>query len=89
MTSLVGYLAGVLTTAAPLSQAIKTVRSGKTDDLSFGMWGMQTAGVALWVLFGILMESLPLIIMNSLTLAFVGIILGVMVRNRLRRNRTS
>ena len=86
MTSitLLGIIAASLTTLSFLPQAIACVRTGRTDGLSLPMYIAFSAGVALWLGYGLLIGSWPVIIANAVTLVFALTILGLLVRNRLR-----
>ena len=64
----IGLIAGTLTTFSFLPQVIKTYRSRSSGDLSFGMLGLFSLGVSLWLLYGVLIESRPIMLSNFLTL---------------------
>lgn len=81
MTEIVGEIAGTLTTLAFLPQVIKTWRTRSTEDISLTMFLMFCTGVALWLIYGVLLGSLPLIVSNVVTLALAGIILGLKLRS--------
>ncbi|HWE52095.1 MAG TPA: hypothetical protein VG273_20040 [Bryobacteraceae bacterium] len=63
---LIGFWAGVLTTASFAPQVVQTWRTGG-DGLSWGMLTLFGAGIGLWLLYGILQWSGPLIFANGLT----------------------
>lgn len=69
----VGYCAAFLTTTAFLPQVIRTWHSGG-DQLSWGMVILFGAGVFLWLVYGVLSGSAPIIAANGLTIVQVGII---------------
>lgn len=79
---ILGLLAGALTTIAPLLQAIKTIRTKQTHDLSLGMWTAQTAGGMLWLVYAIVLRDIPVFSANALTLLCALTILSLMVRGR-------
>ena len=68
LLDLLGIIAGALTTAAFLPQVIKTWKSKSAKDLSLGMFLMFVLGVILWLIYGILIDSLPVILANGATL---------------------
>jgi MtN3 and saliva related transmembrane protein len=76
-----GWMAGVLTTVSFLPQVLKTLREGHTKDLSLAMYAMFCAGVALWTVYGLLLESPPMIIANTITLLLAGAVLVMKIRN--------
>jgi MtN3 and saliva related transmembrane protein len=74
--SAVGFLAGVLTTAANVPQVWKTYRDKSAEGLSFRMLLSLCVGLALWTAYGFLTNSLPLILTNSIgTVLIVSLIL--------------
>ncbi len=70
-----GLAAGVLTTAAFVPQVVRVWRTRCTRDLSATMLLVLAAGVALWIAYGILTASLPVVAANALTLILVVAIL--------------
>lgn len=77
---LIGFAAGTLTTLSFLPQVIKAWKSHKTDDLSLSMYVIFTMGVAGWLAYGILANSLPVIIANGITLALTIFILFMKIK---------
>ncbi len=70
-----GLTAGTLTTVAFIPQLAKALKSKSTGDLSWGMVLTFTIGVLLWLIYGIWIDSLPVILANAVTLLFqIGII---------------
>jgi MtN3 and saliva related transmembrane protein len=52
-----GLAAGALTTISFLPQVIKTWKSKSAKDLSFGMFGIFSLGVLLWLIYGITLTA--------------------------------
>ena len=77
----VGYAAGVLAAAAFVPQVAKTFKDRRTRDISLGMYALFCAGVALWLLYGFLIASWPVVISNSVTLALSGAVLILKLRH--------
>ena len=67
---IIGYIAACLTTFSFLVQAIKSWRTKDLSGISVGMYTMFTAGVGLWLMYGIVIDSMPLIVTNALTFLF-------------------
>jgi MtN3 and saliva related transmembrane protein len=63
-----GILAGILTTVSFLPQVMKTWKSQSAKDLSLGMFLIFSLGIALWLVYGILINDLPVILANMVTL---------------------
>ncbi|HEY4930782.1 MAG TPA: SemiSWEET transporter [Terriglobales bacterium] len=65
--SLVGFGAGTLCTLAYLPQALHSFRTKSVRDLSLSMLLSLNVGLVLWVAYGFLIHSLPLILPNAIT----------------------
>ncbi|OGB25399.1 MAG: hypothetical protein A3I66_15200 [Burkholderiales bacterium RIFCSPLOWO2_02_FULL_57_36] len=78
--NLVGSVAALLTTSAFVPQAWLTWKTRRTDSVSLGMYVIFTTGVALWLVYGLLIEAWPVIIANSITLALAMFILMMKLR---------
>ena len=78
-TSIIGTLAGTLTTISFLPQLIKTLRLKSARDLSWGMWIVFVTGIALWILYGFLLHAMPVILANVVTFILSGWILVLKV----------
>ena len=81
MVTILGLVAGILTTLAFVPQVIKTWRSHSTHDISLAMFAIFTAGVLAWLVYGILIEDLPIIVANTVTFIVAGSILVMKIRN--------
>ncbi len=68
-------MAALLTTLSFFPQALKTLRSGDTSAISLRMYGLVTAGIALWAIYGCYTGDGPLIVANFVTLVPAGIVL--------------
>ena len=77
---IVGYAAGFLVTASLLPQFLKSLRTKSTKDLSLWRWIMGVIGIFLWLTYGILLNSLPIIIVNSITILMACSILYLKIK---------
>lgn len=80
MTDMIGLIAAMLTTISFLPQTLMVLRTGRTDGISLCMYALFTTGVAGWLIYGLLMGSLPMILANAITLALAATILALKVR---------
>jgi MtN3 and saliva related transmembrane protein len=71
----VGYLAATLTTASFVPQAWLTFRTRDVSGISLGMYSAFTLGVALWLVYGVLIGAWPVVIANAITLLLAASIL--------------
>ena len=76
-----GYFAAILTTVAFVPQALKTLRTRDTRAISLGMYVVFTAGIAMWLLYGIALHSIPMILSNIVTFVLSATILGLKLRH--------
>lgn len=79
-SDILGMIAGTLTTIAFVPQVMKTWRSKSTHDISYGMFILFSVGLLLWLIYGIAINSLPIILSNIVTLALALVILGLKFR---------
>ena len=75
-----GYAAAVLTSSSFIPQAVMTIRTRDTRGISRGMYIIFTAGVAMWLAYGIAIDSWPMIFANVTTLVLAGTILALKLR---------
>ncbi len=82
LIDLVGSLAACLTTASFVPQAWLSFKTRDVSGVSLGMYSVFTVGVTLWLVYGLLMGSWPIVIANAITLALALAILGMKLRFR-------
>ena len=68
MESYLGYFAAFCTTMAFIPQALKVYKTKHTKDISLGMFSLLIAGFILWLWYGILIISYPIIMANAITI---------------------
>ena len=81
-SELIGYLAAILTTCSCVPQAWLTFRTRDVSGISLGMYSVFTAGVALWLVYGLLLGAWPVVAANAVTLALAVAILVMKLRFR-------
>lgn len=77
----IGLAAGSLTTASFLPQVFKIFRDRNTAGISLVMYGAFNLGVALWLVYGIVIGSLSITISNAVTLVLAGTVLMMKLRH--------
>lgn len=82
LSEIIGYIAASLTTAAFMPQAWHTFRTKDVRGISLGMYSVFTAGVACWLVYGLLLDAWPIVIANLITLALAAGILWMKLRYR-------
>ena len=78
--ALIGYGAATLTTVSFVPQAWLTFRTRDVSGISLGMYSAFTTGIALWLVYGIVIGSWPIIIANIITVALAFSILVMKLR---------
>jgi MtN3 and saliva related transmembrane protein len=78
--TLVGLVAGFLTTVAFVPQVVKIWKTRSAKDVSLPTFAAFALGVAGWLAFGILKQDPPIILWNAVTLVLAGAILAMKVK---------
>jgi MtN3 and saliva related transmembrane protein len=76
----IGSIAACLSTFCWVPQALRALKTRDTKSISLTMQLMLTTGVMLWFVYGVALQSWPLILSNAVSLLFVGSILGMKIR---------
>ena len=63
----IGFFSGFCTTIAFVPQAYKVWKTKSTKDISLLMFVVFTTGIVGWLIYGILLDNLPIIIANIIT----------------------
>jgi MtN3 and saliva related transmembrane protein len=80
LIELIGIAGAALTTLCWLPQALKVMREKETRALSLTGTAAFTAGIALWLVYGLGIGDWPLIGSNAVTLALMLPILAMKLR---------
>ena len=70
--SVLGFVAGALTTFAFFAQVVKTISTKSTHDISLAMVTLTSTGLFLWFIYGVYVGSMPIIVVN-----FISFILAI------------
>ena len=77
---LIGYIAGTLTTISFVPQVLRSWQLKETKDISLTMLFCFAAGVLLWAVYGLWVDSLPIIAANLVTFALILFLLALKIR---------
>ena len=80
--SLLGFIAGGLTTFAFFPQVLKTARTKSTRDISLGMVSLTSTGIFLWFIYGLCVRSLPIILPNFISFILTFTLLTLKIKYR-------
>lgn len=80
LTLLIGYAAAVAGTCIMIPQLVKTIRTKSVKDVSLGMLTVFLINCFLWVVYGLLITSWPVVISNALVFIILVIETALKVR---------
>jgi MtN3 and saliva related transmembrane protein len=63
---IVGFIAGILTSINIIPQIIQSIKTKKVEDISLWMFIIYDIGLMLWVTYGIMILSYPIIVMDGI-----------------------
>lgn len=75
LTEFIGYAAGTLTAVAFAPQVLKAWRTRDTAALSVGTLVIYVIGIVGWFVYGLLLNSYPIILSNLVSLVLAGSLL--------------
>lgn len=78
--SLVGMVAGLCSTSSFVPQVVKAWREGDTEAISKRMYVVTVSAFSLWIVYGVMIGSWPIIAFNIASLLLSGAILVLKVR---------
>lgn len=79
----IGYAGVATATSFMLPQVYKTYKTKSVEDISWGMVSILFLNGALWLIYGLLTATIPLILANSVGMIVCGaqIIMKILYRN--------
>jgi MtN3 and saliva related transmembrane protein len=80
VTTLIGLMAALCTAVSYIPQLKKCWETGSAGDLSLKMFSILAAGIALWVLYGVLQRDIVIIMANRVSLVLLAGILYFRLR---------
>jgi MtN3 and saliva related transmembrane protein len=82
MKDLVGYVAAFFTTFALFPQIVRIWKLKEARDISIFLPLMSSTGSALWLIYGIMIDEMPVIVANAVSLVFALTVLFVTLKFR-------
>ncbi len=82
LAGIIGTIAGLCTVTSFMPQLIKAWRLNDTEAISKKMYMVTVTGFSLWIAYGLMIGSLPILIFNAISLVLSGAILTLKLRNR-------
>lgn len=75
LTDTIGFISATFTTVAFIPQVVRVWKTKSARDVSLGMYALFNTGVALWLWYGLLIDSWPVIAANTITLLLAGAVM--------------
>jgi MtN3 and saliva related transmembrane protein len=85
--SVLGFVAAALTSLSYIPQVQKALPKESTGDLSLKMLVALFIGLALWIVYGLMVEDMVIVIANCVGGALVGVVLWCKVRDAMAQRR--
>lgn len=80
LTEGLGLVAGCMTTCSFIPQVVRTYRTRSVGDISLNMYLLLCAGIGMWIVYGVLINSIAVMAANVVSLLLTGAILVMKVR---------
>jgi MtN3 and saliva related transmembrane protein len=78
--TIVGLIAGALTVISFLPQVLRIYKTKHARDISMTMWVIFLASTVLWIVYGVLTNSIPVIAANIIICALCSSIIIMKIR---------
>ncbi len=89
LTEIIGYIAVLCSFSAFIPQVMRTYKTKSAADLSLGTFIIYNFGIISWLIYGLLINSFPLILSGLLTLISTLTILYMKIKYDLTDSNTS
>lgn len=80
IADLIGYAAGILGSSIMIPQIIKSLKTKSVRDLSFLMIFILIICSFLWMIYGIMIKSMPITLMNVVSILINSILLIIKIK---------
>jgi MtN3 and saliva related transmembrane protein len=81
-TDFIGYSSALLTTVAFVPQALHSLKTRDLSGISLPMYSLFSLGVLGWLIYGLLIDSWPIIIANCITLILACTVLYLKIKHQ-------
>lgn len=79
--NLLGFIAATITTAAFIPQTYRSITTRDLSGISLGMYATFTFGIILWIIYGVLIGSGPILVANIITFVMSATILYLKIQH--------
>ncbi len=79
--NLLGFIAATITTAPFIPQSYRSITTRDLSGISLGMYATFTFGIILWIIYGVLIGSGPILVANIITFVMSATILYLKIQH--------
>ena len=83
---IIGFIAAAMGAVSLFPQVLKVIKTKSTKDISREMFLLLAGSIFLWLIYGILLNNLPIIIANFFGIIQAMIILFFKIKNQLKQS---
>lgn len=80
LSLIIGITAGIICAVSFIPQVVKIFRTKNADDLSVITFSAFALGIFLWLVYGLMVNDLPVIFANLVTLSLVVVLLALKIK---------
>jgi MtN3 and saliva related transmembrane protein len=80
--TMLGLLAGMLTTVGFIPQIVKGISTKRMNDVSLTMPILLSMGMALWFVYGVILNDIPIMLWNFIALGLNIIVIFLILKYR-------
>lgn len=84
ISEIVGFIAAILSAVCFIPQAIRVIQTKDTNAISFWMYLLSLLSVIFWLIYGLMLSSVPIIMKNIIVIILSGIILFLKTKDLLK-----
>lgn len=84
---IIGFIAAILSVICFIPQAFRVIKTKDTNALSFWMYLLSLLSVIFWLIYGIMLNSTPIILKNIFVIILSGFILSIKIVHILKRKK--
>ncbi len=85
LVTLLGFIAGAITTTANIPQLIKIYKLKDANDISAFTYILLLVGFILWIIYALCINDFPLLIANIVSL---GVVIGILILKEKYKKKT-
>jgi MtN3 and saliva related transmembrane protein len=82
---IIGFIAASLSVICLIPQAVKIIKTRDTEAISIWMYILFFLSIIFWLIYGVMLNNVPIIMKNTLAMILSGIILYLKIKSLLKK----